>query len=852
MRAIAIVFFAIGVLFLCTGMFMTPSLVASHFSPDGVLELGTIQRIQNARLLATCVGAAIALVGGLVFTCPGLLLQWVSHLARLEGRLFLWASWLLRKAGHLICHAGGWVKQTKAIWVLLLIIIALGLGIRCYFYIGLVRPDSFWTTASAYSLTQSGDFFKYANYYGRSRLVLIYGTWLMFELFGPNDISASILPMLFSIATILLIFLIGRKLWTAGVGLLAATIYAIAPPSIAISSFLLPDPIMPFFMSLAVLLFLYGQESKRCQIRRMLLFLTGVTIMLSFFVRENGPVAIGIFATYWLLFDRHRWRDYLWVVSGFILALAPSLLLVWDDVVLFFGLVFAHPGSKILIRMEKLPFYKLKFLTNLLTQRLFQFLYIPALGTFLYSLFYWWRRRKTQGTTYGITFVLAWFFLLYLYLDLIGPWLHGNWWAPRYASILLPPAVLALAWGMWRFLGFVQRRAWSPNWKRMVSLIVPGYLIFIMAISYTPLKSNQHQHYNVNYYWKVPATYLGKLDPKSIHFIGDNVWNKKMSFFLDYRWPDAPYYARASKEEVYPGVKEEYLPIVLELQEDFLQWQTLYVHDESNQLPVLGPFLRRIEEAYVLVNPNTFAKQGLDYLIPEDWEVVRRFQDVGNWRERDRILYWAPQRKLPALSQAWVAEGIRLAEKGLLEDALARLRMAIMLDPTDQLARTVHEELRNQLFVTGSESDELDVALLRSGTRIEEIQGRVVNPLYSVAEALTLPRDNRWISGHYLYFDGENELPISITLNFEQSRRVHYVAIRWKNYPSITGSSWKILYDPGDGSWSLLDEVRVGENTPYELLLSEPLEMQRLKVMVTSVNESETAKGIRIERIIVY
>jgi len=838
MQIVAIIFFIIGVLFLCAGAFMTPELVASRFSQDGILEAGTIERVQNARLLAFSLGVVVALFGVFLFVWPGLLaLRWGSHLT------------------HSVV---GWSRQPRAIWLILLVIILAGITLRCYFYIGFVRTDSFWTTASAHSLARGGDFFEYATYYGRARRVLIYGTWLMFKLFGRSDFSASALPMLFSVGMIPLIFLIGRKLWTARLGLLAAAIYAIAPPEIAISSFLLPDAILPFFIGLSVLFFLYGKESKRQRLRQMLFFMAGVIITSSFFVREDGPMVIGIFAMNWVLFDRRHWRDYLWVVGGFMLSLVPAVLLVWDDVVFTFAGAFSFlPGRNILEQVMIAPFYKPQFLSILVTEKFHQFLYIPALGSLLFGMFYYWQRRKLKRSHLDISLVLTWFLWFYLFLDFIAPHLVKMYPEPRFTSILLPPAVLALAWGMWRFWGFVQRRAWSPNWKRMVSLIVPGYLIFIMAISYAPLKSNQHQYYNVEYYWKVPATYLGKLDPKPIHFIGQNtrdqhIWDKKMSFFLDYRWPDVPYYVQHPTEQVYPGVKDEYLPLVLNFQSEFLDWYDCYVLEDIVDSRSLARSLYSIEDAYVLANPNSLAKSGLDYLIPEDWIIVKRFQEIHNWRERDRILYEAPEKELPAESEAWYHQGLQLAEKGDLEEALKKLRVAILLDPNNNQARALHENVRLRLYDLDVASDELNVALLRTGTRIEDVKGEIPDPLDGVAEVLTLPRKNRWSSGRYLRFSGESELPVSLTLDFGQVRAVHGVRIQWRDYPSIKGSSWRLLYDAGDGAWHLLDQVEAAENKAYELLLSETLEMEKLKLVVTSINEGQRQRGIRIDRVIVY
>jgi len=833
---------------LLVGFLTTPHLVGSLFSPDGVLEYPVLKSLRVGKVVALGWGCVIAVLSLSVFFFPRFVLVVVDWLGRFVRRVvssFMLAvvNWL----GRFVRRAAS--SPRSVLLVLLLLIVVIGLGIRLHFYIGLVRTDSFWTTASAHSLVKGDGYFDYTTYYGRSRRILVYGTWLLFSLFGESEFVASLLPLVCSLGTIMLLFLIGRKLWTSRVGLIAAAIYALAAPDIALSSFLLPDPMMPFFLSGAMLLFLKGREQYRPWTKRGLFFGAGGVTALTFLVRENAPIAIGVFFVFWLLFERRQWRDYLVGAAGFVLVLALIMYGVRDDLALYFGKMFVDStdaGAADVVRTYR----HLGFLKILVSNPLYFPLYWPALISFVAGIRAAWRRRRDMFN--GIGLVVVWFGWLYVYLDFIGRYVHGFGNIARYTSILLPPVALLLAWAI--------ERLRNQDWIRKRRLIraaayflLVGYLVFVVTSGYELLQRAQTQSHNVEYWWREPAQLLGNLEFRPTYFLGEQTWNKKMSFSLRYSWPDIPYYVQATRGEyVYVGVKPEYLGKVEILQEEFREWYRQYVMKDPDELASLGPKIYKIEDAYVLVNPNTLANLSLDYLIPEDWEVVRRFQDVGNWRERDRILYWAPQRKLPALSQAWVAEGIRLAEKGLLEDALARLRMAIMLDPTDQLARTVHEELRNQLLVTGSESDELDVALLRSGTRIEEIQGQVVNPLYSVAEALTLPRDNRWISGHYLYFEGENELPISITLNFGQSRRVHYVGIQWKEYPSIIGCCWDVFYDPGDGRWRLLDQVQAVENAPYAFLLPEPHGMQRLKLVITAVSEGQTTRGIRIEQIIAY
>lgn len=736
----------------------------------------------------------------------------------------------------------------------LAIILLVGVGVRCHFYVGMVRADSFWTTASAHSLIKGDRSFDYSTYYGRTRRILIYGTIGMIYLFGESDLSASLLPLFFSLGTVLVLFFLGRRLWSPQAGLLAAGIYALAPSDIALSSFLLPDPIMPFFVALALLLFVIGRNTNATWLKTTLLISVGALAALSFLVRENGPVILGMFGLYWVLFDRRRWRDYARIAVGLLLMLIPFILWLWDDVLLYFGYMFNSEMHSVLQHLVGSTFFDPKYLKFVLTDRLHAPVYIPALFVFAGAIIPLIKRNRNPSLHQGMKIVLSAFLWMYLYIDFIGPHLHGYGLASRYASVLLPSAALATGWGLWK-AGLLLSR-WLGSWrmKSLVAFAIPAtFFCFLIAISFGPLSQQKIQYRNGNYSWKEPAEYVGRAALEPIYFLGEDTWNMKMSFFLQYRWPDLPYYVQATGGEyVYPGVKPKYLDEVETLQEEFREWYRRYVMDDPQELTSLGPKIYRIEDAYVLVNPNTFVNLSRQYLIPEDWQIVQRFQEMRNWRGGDRILYYAPQRDISLDSGAWIAEALKLAEQDDLEKALQKLRFAVMLDPENQTAREIHESMRLRLLSEGGSSDELNVALLQAGTRIEHTEGDLVNPLYNVGQALTLPRENRWIPQHYLYFDGSNQLPVSVTLNFGQLRTIHCVKIEWRTWPSVVGASWEAYADLGDGNLIWVGRVEATAEDQGELRLESGMKVLRLKLLLTSVSEEQRSRGFRIEQIVAF
>ncbi len=102
--------------------------------------------------------------------------------------------------------------------------------------------------------SSAGDFYTGPIYY------YFMAPWLW--LFKLDPVGPAIMIALLSVATVFLIYYIGRKLFNPSVGLMAAALYAVSPLVITYSrSSWNPNP-MPFFTLLIMyLLYLAVQES---------------------------------------------------------------------------------------------------------------------------------------------------------------------------------------------------------------------------------------------------------------------------------------------------------------------------------------------------------------------------------------------------------------------------------------------------------------------------------------------------------------------------------------------------------------------------------------------------------------
>ncbi|MCA9408850.1 MAG: glycosyltransferase family 39 protein [Candidatus Omnitrophica bacterium] len=86
---------------------------------------------------------------------------------------------------------------------------------------------------------------------------------LSFKLFGINENAAAYIPILFSILMIPLIFLLGRMIFNAKIGLIAALILTFDPINIICSQKIWMESTLSFFILLSVTFFAYAIKSKK-------------------------------------------------------------------------------------------------------------------------------------------------------------------------------------------------------------------------------------------------------------------------------------------------------------------------------------------------------------------------------------------------------------------------------------------------------------------------------------------------------------------------------------------------------------------------------------------------------------
>ncbi|MGC9190990.1 MAG: ArnT family glycosyltransferase, partial [Candidatus Micrarchaeia archaeon] len=110
-------------------------------------------------------------------------------------------------------------------------------------------------------LINSGTFKEFSDIFS-IRLLMIFPLALSAKAFGYNNYGAGMYSVFCYVATVAITFLIGRKVYNPKTGLLAAFLYAIYPMSVRYSS--TADVVSPtaFYLSFALLFFIYAKKDK--------------------------------------------------------------------------------------------------------------------------------------------------------------------------------------------------------------------------------------------------------------------------------------------------------------------------------------------------------------------------------------------------------------------------------------------------------------------------------------------------------------------------------------------------------------------------------------------------------------
>ncbi len=166
-------------------------------------------------------------------------------------------------------------------------IVAAGLVLRIAGYVG---PSFAWASDESrfIALVQNmaNGYFPSgpAEWFG-TRLVMLAPPAGIFRVFGSGDHQAAVWPTLWSLAAIVVTYLLGREIASRRVGLVAASVVAFTPIEVRLGTVLRPDAIAPAIVAFAVW---FGLRAGRPDARRWWAFGAGLALGAGWSVRENA------------------------------------------------------------------------------------------------------------------------------------------------------------------------------------------------------------------------------------------------------------------------------------------------------------------------------------------------------------------------------------------------------------------------------------------------------------------------------------------------------------------------------------------------------------------------------------
>ncbi len=366
--------------------------------------------------------------------------------------------------------------------LLLLLIISFAVIFRLSTQIGNDDPGNVIHSIFAYKIA-TGNYNPTAkDSYHSTNIGYIYPMALSYKIFGVSKFSSYFSNLIISVLGIIFVYIFGAYFLNEKTGLLAAFLLSIFPLDIFYSTQTFPDMFQAFFMAIAVILFLIGDNKNQALRKTTLFILSGIFIGLAFTAKQSG-ILVFVFLFFYILYKQIFIKKkieinfrYLWILLGFLLT-GVGLQLLHDYLTTGNPLLridqynhlyntsmkqfFNYEGIGLISRL----FFHFPYL--ILANLEFGFFYIFILMASAYMVIY--KKEKAYP-------LLIWWVSLFLYLN-FGPTSFNEYipiaaGSPRYLAIITFPAILTLAY----FL--------SDDNKLIKKFILPFTVIFLLIVSF--------------------------------------------------------------------------------------------------------------------------------------------------------------------------------------------------------------------------------------------------------------------------------------------------------------------------------------------------------------------------------
>jgi uncharacterized protein (TIGR03663 family) len=204
-------------------------------------------------------------------------------------------SWKVEGGGVKAADVAAWIQSKFSFHTLFLIVFGIALFVRLWSLdLKLFHHDEAVHAWFAYRLLHEGVYVYDPSYHGP---FLYYVTAGMFALFGDSDLVGRILPALFGVALIPMVYAIYRLGYLDRKQTLVASLFiALSPELVYFSRFLRQDIFQLAFTLLLLVALLYYHSSGKLRYA----VLAGLSAGLGMTLKEDMPLILGIFLVYGL------------------------------------------------------------------------------------------------------------------------------------------------------------------------------------------------------------------------------------------------------------------------------------------------------------------------------------------------------------------------------------------------------------------------------------------------------------------------------------------------------------------------------------------------------------------------
>lgn len=316
------------------------------------------------------------------------------------------------------------------------LILGIALVARLSLFVGIRRLDSFRYLEISHHVLSGGSLFDPGVTQWPRRLAMILPLIASNRIAGYGEHVSVAWPLLCSLGSVLVVYLLGKELWNWRIGALAAFAMALYPLEIELGTQLLPDPIAGFFIALAVYLAVLAVRRDKGHVA--LAIAAGASLGIVFYSRENALVFLPGLMAVGVLLDPTRWKRTLWAPLGVVAVVAVAMTYFW--------VAFGNPVIDWVRFREFYVAYKATGFIQPTSTYVQEFLTRPAFAGFLVMLVLA-AIGVALGEGRGRWVLLTWAVGLFTVIGVIGP-IVGMDVSYRYAEPIIPPLLLLAAVGV--------------------------------------------------------------------------------------------------------------------------------------------------------------------------------------------------------------------------------------------------------------------------------------------------------------------------------------------------------------------------------------------------------------------